>query len=142
MMQPWQQLLNQARPVKTDAEALDLLKYQVDMAEAAKKQGNVLACQTALEEALAYSLMVLDRYQVNPDNALQRVLARWQKPQDKKRFRLYSDFVEIWVGTEYRGGWPLLTPEDRQQVKQLATELHCDIEQADTRQLSLLTNNP
>ena len=138
MLQPWQQLLNQTRTLQTDAEAIELLRYQVDMAEAAKKQGHVLACQTALEEALALNLMALSRFQVNPDNALQRVLARWQKPQDKKRFRLYSDFVEIWVGTEYRGGWPLQTAEDRQQVTQLAAELQCEIEQAETRQLSLL----
>jgi hypothetical protein len=135
---PWQQQLAHLKPLQTDTEALEQLRYLVNMAEAAKAQGNVLACQTALEDTLAYTLLALDRFKVNTDNALHRVMARWQKPQDKKRFRVYADFVEIWVGTEYRGGWPLTTADDRNQVVQLATELSCELEYAESRQLSLL----
>jgi hypothetical protein len=135
----WQQQLKPLKPLQTDAHAMDLLVTQLMQAQATLNTPQNLVAQSALEEVLALTLLLLDRLQVNAEHALNRVATRWKtQPTDKKRFRVYPDFVEVWVGHEYRGGWPLTGDEDLNRLEHLAAELDCQLEYSHTRQLSLL----
>jgi hypothetical protein len=100
--------------------------------------GNPITGQHALEDVLALSLVLMDRLNVNADWALRRVTTRWQRKDTARRFIVYPDFVEIWVGHEYRGGWPIQPEDTHQSIEQMALDLGCTLEYSQTRQLSLL----
>jgi hypothetical protein len=137
-MQTEQATLTQIRPMATDAEVLEALQHQLTRAVTALEQGHGVHGQQAIEDVLGYTLLLMDRLNIQADRALQRVITRWRSEKDTKRLRVYPSFVEVWVGHEYRGGWPLQSAEDVAQVELIAAELNCQLEYANTQQLSLL----
>jgi hypothetical protein len=137
----WQQELRLANPLATDAETFAQLQHYADETRKSVEKGQLFQAQSALEQVLAYSLLALSRLEVNADKALCRVLTQWQRQpegQQQRRFLLYSDYVEIWLGTDYKGGWPLHTADEQQAVYALANDLHAVVEVCQSKQLSLL----
>lgn len=113
----------------TLAELLDRLQHQLGDARAALTAEAVIPAQAALEDALLVLLALLQRQNVDIEAGLTRALARQSSPQSASRvLRVYPDRAEWWVGSEYRGGWPLFSPEDCRACQRLAAELGCQLE--------------
>lgn len=98
------------------------------------------AAQTRIEETLARLLVAMQCLEIDADRAMERVLLRFaQSAAHPRRFVFYGDRLEIRVGDDVRGGWPLYGPDDYESALALARTFGCDITHADSRQLSLFS---
>jgi len=91
-----------------------------------------LAVQHALDEATLELWLLLDKFNLNPEAALKRAIAKRNQQQNSPSvFKCYTDRVELWQGDEYRGGWPLYSDADRDALTTLATSLGSRLELMD-----------
>jgi hypothetical protein len=127
----------------TSREALGRLLETVQLGVAAFDRGRLLGAQALLEEALIRILIAMRSLDINPDQALQRGLARLQGDGGSRRaFHIYADRVEIRAQGDVRGGWPLYAQSDYDAALTLARDLGCDVIHEEACQLGLFTPPP
>lgn len=126
----------------TSREALGRLLETVRLSAAALERGQLIGAQSLLEDVFIQILIAMRSLDVNPDQALQRGLARLQGGAGSQRaFHIYADRVEIRAHGEVRGGWPLYVQSDYDAALALARELGCDIIHEDACQLGLFDSH-
>lgn len=102
----------------------------------------LIEAQTALEDTLAQVLIALKSMNVQADRAVERCIKRMEKEDsDGRIFHIYKDRVEIQVGLETRGGWPLFSNEDYEAALALARTFGCDVVYHEAQQLDLFKNH-
>ncbi len=128
--------LQQPTPPETSREALGRLKEGIRLCLGAFEEGKVLLSQQQLENILADVLVAMHTFNLQAGPAFERALAR--RRQDRRRaFHVYADRVEIRVGPELRGTWPLTSQQEYEAALQLALELGCDVVHEEALQLPL-----
>jgi hypothetical protein len=102
--------------------------------------------QTHLEDVLLLVLTAMERFGLDANRGLIRALERTKATNEasamgaggeQRVFVLYPDWVDIRVGNEIRGGWPLHSPDDVAAARQLADDLGCLCETPQGQQLAL-----
>lgn len=135
--------LYQAHPESVKAEsirqAIAQLKEAAESAARAQDNDRVTAVQQALEEALVHVLSALKLSGVSPEAGLQRAWLNGQAAggENNRAFHVFHDRVEVRVGDDVRGSWPLFTLEDYQSFVAMARELACPVVHHGNRQLAL-----
>ncbi|MEB3244705.1 MAG: hypothetical protein VKJ06_01825 [Vampirovibrionales bacterium] len=132
----WQQL---QRP-ETFSAAVSAVFRTVEAARRADEAGQAHLVQSALEDTLAQVLCALKRLDVQAEAGLQRALQRLSKTRAKEDpgvIYLYTDRVELWLNHEYRGSWRIYDDKDIEQVRQMAAELGCHLQESGSNQLQL-----
>lgn len=102
----------------------------------------LVGAQSLLEDSLLHSLVAMKRLNLDPDLALERALARLQAGATRKAFHIFGNRVEIRVGQDVRGSWPLYAEADYEAALQLARELGCDVVHEEASQLGLFAPPP
>lgn len=97
----------------------------------------LLSAQNNLEDVLIQLLVAMKSLNIQPDQALQRALARLDDNSGKRAFHIFEDRVELRVQGEIRGEWPLYSQQDYQMALNLARELNCDVLHEEACQLGL-----
>lgn len=129
--------LHQQPAPATIRESLNRLQEAVRQCQEALEAERVVAAQTLLEDTHLQVLIALKMFDLQPEQALQRALARLKEGADKRAFHIYSDRVEIRVGVETRGEWYLYSQHDYDAALRLAHELGCTIIHEEVFQLGL-----
>jgi len=135
-----QQLLwaEQSTPPKTMEESLARVSQSLLESIQAFQDNQLVTAQTALENTFAQTLLALKVFEVDPNRALARALNRLtQEKTEPRRFKLYDDFVEIYVGSALKGGWLLHGQDDHDAAVALAQTFGCLVEWSNCKQLSL-----
>ena len=122
---------------ETSREALARLRETLRASEDALASGQLVAGQSRLEDALIQVLVAMHTFNLDAEPGFARALSRLQAAPGQKAFHLFTDRLEIRVGGETRGGWPLTSEADRQAACRLARELGCDIRFEEADQLAL-----
>ena len=124
-------------PAMTIRECLGRVQTTLMEAQAALDQGMVVNAQTLLEDTHLQLLAALNAFHIQPEAGLVRAWSRLQHKGEKRAFHIFDDRVEIRVGNETRGGWPLYSEHDYRAALKLAQELDCRIIHEEVRQMSL-----
>jgi hypothetical protein len=83
-----------------------------------------LTLQHHLDDATLELWLLLDKFNLHPEAALQRAIAKHNQQQNAPNvFKCYTDRVELWQGDTYRGGWPLYSDADRDALEALALSM-------------------
>jgi hypothetical protein len=83
-----------------------------------------LTLQQHLDDATLELWLLLDKFNLHPEAALQRAIAKHNQQQNAPNvFKCYSDRVELWQGATYRGGWPLYSDADLDALEALALSM-------------------
>ncbi len=133
--------LHQGPVPATSREALGRLSETLRQGVDAFDQGQLIACQSALEDTLLQTLIAMRAFDLQPEAALQRALNRLQHSGEQRAFHLFADRVEIWAQGELRGEWPLYSQADYDAALRLGRELGCEVIDRDTRQLELFRHD-
>ena len=130
---------NDADKIRTGSARQELarLKEAVHAACDALDAERLTEYQQALEDALFHLLPALRLMGIAPDEGLRRAWLRTRASAEEKAFHVFGDRLEVRVGEETRGTWPLFTQEDYQALVSMARELGCPVVHHDTRQLEL-----
>lgn len=129
--------LHQQPVPATIREALSRLQETVRQCQEALEAERLVAAQTLLEDSHLQLLIALKAFELQPEPALQRALARLKGGADKRAFHIYADRVEIRVGLDVRGEWPLYSQQDYDIALRLAHELGCTVIHEEACQLGL-----
>lgn len=132
-------------PPRTIQDALALVLSQAQAARQALQNQAYLPAQARLEEVLVSTLLALSAFDVQAESAFWRVLDRYAKQQKMhQRMVLYPERVELWVGNQQKGGWPLFSEADYQNCLQMAEQLGCELEERTQAmdQLNLFPTEP
>lgn len=129
--------LHQTEPPRTSREALGRLQESVRQCLAAFEQDQLVACQSHLESSLLQVLIAMHTFNLEAEPAYERALARMRQSGGLRAFHVYADRVEIRVGAELRGAWPLAGQADYEAALRLAHELGCDVIHEEALQLEL-----
>ncbi len=131
--------IHQQDTPKTTQEALARASQAMIECIGAFQNDELIMVQTRLEDTLVQILMVMKTLNVSPDCALERAITRGVQTtvQQQRAFHIYGDRVDIQVGGELRGGWPLYTHEDYEAVVALARTFGCEVTHHDSQQLAL-----
>ncbi len=121
----------------TSREALGRLMETTRLCLEAFDEDQLLSAQNNLENVLIQTLIAMKSLNIQPDQALQRALARMQDNWGKRAFHIFEDRVELRVQGEIRGEWPLYSQQDYQMALNLARELSCDVVHEEACQLGL-----
>jgi hypothetical protein len=121
----------------TSREALGRLMETTRLCLEAFDEEHLLSAQNGLEDVLIQTLVAMKSLSIQPDQALQRALARMQDNGGKRAFHIFEDRVELRVQGEIRGEWPLYSQQDYQMALNLARELNCDVVHEEACQLGL-----
>ena len=121
----------------TSREALGRLLETTRLCLEAFDEDQLLSAQNNLEDVLIQALVAMKSLSIQPDQALQRALARMQDNCGKRAFYIFEDRVEVRVQGEMRGEWPLYSQQDYQMALNLARELGCDVVHEEACQLGL-----
>lgn len=125
-------------PPETAQQALACVSQTLVEAIRAFEADHLPQTQVCLEETFARLLIAMKRLDINAEMAMERVLLRFaQAASQPRRFLFFGDRVEIRVGDEVRGGWPIFGQQDYEAAVALARTFGCDVAHADSRQLSL-----
>lgn len=102
-------------------------------------QGNhLVTAQEKLEDTLLRALSALQAFGIDAKAGLTRSIERVAQQKKAPRvFKLYNDFVEIYVGQELRGGWRLQCQADQDAAIALAQTFDASVEWPDSKQLNL-----
>ena len=132
----WQQ---QETPPETTQAALAQLSDTMLRCVGGFAAGQVVETQRLLDDTLVQVLLSMKTMNMNPDLALERSLARQESATQppRRKFHLYRDRLEVHVGDQLRGGWPLYSQADVDAVVALARTFECDIHHHDAEQLDL-----
>jgi hypothetical protein len=104
-------------------------------------EDRLVEAQMALEDTLLRTFIAMKSMGINAEDGMKRALARLEAQSKEQRvFHIFPDRVEILVGSESRGGWPLYTEEDLELALQTAQSLGCDVEYRDGRQLGIFVS--
>lgn len=133
--QQWAWLYQQPVP-ETMRQALGRLQETVRQCQDALENGQLVSAQTLLEDSQLQVLVAMKACDIQPELALQRALSRL-KDADKRAFHIYADRVEIKVGLEVRGEWPIYSQHDYEAALRLAHELGCSAIHEEACQLGL-----
>ncbi len=137
--------LHQGDPPKTTQEALARVSQMMIDCIGAFQDEQLLTAQSYLEDTLAQVLIAMKTLNISPSRALERSVDRLVAETKQQRvFHIYSDRVEIQVGSDIRGGWPLYSHDDYEAVVALARTFSCQVIHHETQQLELFTrpNSP
>jgi hypothetical protein len=129
--------LHQQPAPSTIREALSRLQETVRQCQEALDAERLVAAQTLLEDSHLQLLVALKAFDLQPEPALQRALARLKEGADKRAFHIFSDRVEVRVGQDVRGEWPLYSQQDYDIALRLAHELGCTVIHEEACQLGL-----
>ncbi|HEY9745358.1 MAG TPA: hypothetical protein V6C99_03985 [Oculatellaceae cyanobacterium] len=129
--------MHQQPPPSTAREAVSRLQEALRLCQEALEAGQLVAAQTLLEDAQLQSLVALKVFEIHPEQALQRALARLKAGTAKRAFHIYADRVEVRVGGELRGEWTLCSQHDYEAALRLAHELGCQVVHEEACQLGL-----
>lgn len=129
--------LRQSPAPATSREALGRLMETTRLCLEAFDTDQLLSAQNNLEDVLIQLLVAMKSLNIQPDQALQRALARLDDNSGKRAFHIFEDRVELRVQGEIRGEWPLYSQQDYQMALNLARELNCDVLHEEACQLGL-----
>jgi hypothetical protein len=133
--------LHQQPTPATSREALGRFQETVRQCQKAFEDDRLLSTQSLLEDSLVQLLIAMKSFDLQPDQALHRALERLQDGSGKRAFHIFSERVEIRVGAEVRGEWPLYSQNDYQSALSLAHELGCNVIHEDACQLELFSQH-
>ena len=131
-MAAWRQTSSQPETLQ---EALGRLEHLVLACQKAFQTDQLVITQSTLEDLLAHVLIALKVLELDPDQSLGRALERMKSGKGRPVLQIFSDRVEIRVGDEHRGGWPLFTEADYENALQVAGSLGFEVAHQDSRQL-------
>ncbi len=130
--------IHQSNAPETTQEALARVSQTMIDCIGAFQNDELVAAQTDLEETLAQILIAMKTLNINPSRALERSIERIAHENAQHRvFHIYSNRVEIQVGPDIRGGWPLYSHEDYEAVVALARTFGCEVIHHEAQQLDL-----
>lgn len=119
----------QQRPA-TIAQALETVLASAEKAKTLFEQQQTVAAQSALENALLEVILASRQMQLQLPQALNRALLRRNTPANlgKRIMKVFRDRVELWVGNQHQGGWPLFSQDDLEAAHQIARDLDCEVQ--------------
>lgn len=124
---------------KSALESLENLEACCKKAKEMLEQGYNPAVQSFLEQGLTYLMKAYHFLNLDLERVAQREQSRWlsQTNAMQRVILVFSDHAELRVDGELRGTIPLYTPEDYEELKQIANLFQCRIESSDSTQLGL-----
>lgn len=91
-----------------------------------------LTLQHHLDHATLELWLLLDKFNLQPEAALQRAITKHNQQQTAPNvFKCYADRVELWQGDTYRGGWPIYSDTDRDALEALALSMGYRLDKSD-----------
>ena len=131
------------QPPETLEAALETLQQSAQQALQAYQANRWVEAQEGLEQSLIELLLALKKWDLNAEASFFRAVSRQAQQERAARvFKVFQDRVELWVGEDYRGGWPLLSDEDYKACCRLAEEMGCELQTQDPHtQLDLFSQS-
>ncbi len=134
--------IHQQEAPRTTQEALARVSQALLDCINAFQEDQLVEAQISLEDTLAQVLIALKSMNIQADRAVERCIERMEKAGAEGRvFHIYKDRVEIQVGMEIRGGWPLFSNEDYEAALALARTFGCEVAYHEAQQLNLFRNS-
>jgi len=122
------ELIWENRKYKTTSENEAVSHLNEEVAESLKAllKGDKEKAQNELEDALSCLLIAFKVLNINPDEAVNRQIARMTN-QPVRTMHVFADRVEIRVNEQVRGGWSIWSSDDLKEAEKMAREFKCEI---------------
>lgn len=120
-------------------DAMRQLKACIDRSLSYLTDGNTAQAQVLLEQGFTNMMAAFHYLNLDVENIVYREKRRQAQSRAlaERVILVFSDHAELRVGGELRGTIPLYSPEDYQELRQIAQLFECRMEHADHLQLNL-----
>jgi len=127
---------NRKYTASSETEAVSHLNEEVAESLKALLKGDREKAQEELEDAMSCLFIAMKVLDINPEDAIKRQVNRMKKTSGRV-MHIFSDRVEIRVGSDIKGGWSIWSAEDLKEAQKTAKEFDCKIVWEEATQLSL-----
>lgn len=127
---------NRKYDTASETEAVSHLNEEVAESLKALLKGNKEKAQNELEDAFSCMLIALKVLKIDPEEAIMRQINR-MKTSPERTMHIFSDRVEIRIGSEVKGGWAIWSQDDLKDAQTMAKEFKCQIHWEAATQLTI-----